>query len=159
MFIYPSVSYLVKKKSSLALFATGLILISIIAVHGTGYMFVATCSYLMMIAGLMLRAQKNLHYKLMSMAILLDLSIVLILEIQRHAINTAISLKLTPLQQAHIYASSVATLLYIPIVILGILSLQGYKIKPSWHKRLGIAAFVFRTLGFILMFSLIGRSH
>jgi hypothetical protein len=136
-------------------------LLGIVAKFGTPYMCVATFSYFTMVTGLVLRNNKKVHYKLMATAITLDLLLVLVLEVQRHAIHTALSFTLSPLQQAHIGASSVATALYLPVVILGLRRLWGLsseKLK-TWHMKLGITAFIFRSLGFLLMFSLIGRHH
>lgn len=126
----------------------------------TPYMVVATFSYFLMVAGLVYRRQKNIHYKLMSSSIVLDLLIVLILEISRDAVATAAGMKLPPLQQAHIFASSLAVLFYIPVVTLGVLRLKGSKSRKVLlsHKALGITAFIFRTFGFILMFSLLQKS-
>ena len=122
----------------------------------TPYMLAASLAYFMMIGGLLVRkwSDKTLHARLMTTAILLDISIVLILELQRSAIDTAVSLNLSPLQMAHIGTSSIATLLYFPVLILGLLLWRKKSTTPkmrTWHLRLAIPAFVFRTLGFILM--------
>jgi hypothetical protein len=125
----------------------------------TPYMVAAAFSYFLMVAGLVYRRQKDIHYKLMSSSIGLDLLIVLILEVSRDAVATAAGMKLPPLQQAHIFASSLAVLFYFPVVTLGVLRLKGSKSRKvlSSHKALGITAFIFRTLGFILMFSLLKK--
>jgi hypothetical protein len=126
----------------------------------TPYMAIATISYFTMIAGLFYRKQTAIHYPLMSTSIILDLLIVLTLEINRHAVKTAVAMTLHPIQQLHILASSIAVLLYFPIVILGLLRLYaGYNSKKvrSTHKILGITAFIFRTLGFVLMFTLLKK--
>jgi hypothetical protein len=93
----------------------------------------------------------------MSTSIAIDLLLVITLEISRNAVATAISMKLQPLQQMHIAASTIAVILYFPIVILGILRLKARASKKarSYHKILGIIAFTFRTIGFALMFTLI----
>jgi len=85
--------------------------------------------------------------------------IVLTLEMQRHAINTALAFSLSPMQQAHIAMSSVATGLYFPVLFLGWKAL----LRPisrkqlQLHRRLALTAYTFRTLGFLLMFALLGR--
>lgn len=127
----------------------------------TPYMLAATFAYLLMVGGLYYRKQRQAHPKWMMAAIFLDLGIVLTLELQRHAIETALSFSLTPLQQAHIGFSSVATVLYFPVLFSGIACDRGWfkeiKNKRQWHLKLGLTAFVFRTIGFLLMFSLLGR--
>jgi hypothetical protein len=129
-----------------------------IAHFTTIYMAVATTAYFLMVTGFMFRSEKRVHFKLMTAAIFLDLSLVAVLEVKRHAIHTALSFTLTPLQQCHIAVSSVAAALYIPILILGALRLWGHRSKGvrSAHIILGISAFIFRSLGFILMFSMLG---
>ena len=128
-------------------------------VIATPYMSLATIAFGLMNLGLFNRAHPKEHALLMRTAIGLDLALVLTLAASRHAIETAISFSLSPLQQAHIGASSVATLLYFPILYLGWLGLRS-KLSPngrSWHIRLGITAYIFRGIGFILMFTLLGR--
>lgn len=127
----------------------------------TPYMAIASFAYLLLLAGFVLRKiQRQAHVYLMSTGIVMDLSLVLVLEFQRDAIATALEFSLTPLQQAHIAMSSMATLLYVPLLIMGTLLYRKgnkyYSLRP-WHKKIGIAAFIFRTLGFILMFALIGH--
>lgn len=138
---------------SLVLFGVG--------AFATPHMFVATFAYLLMVNGLVHRKNKKLHVKLMNSAIGLDLALVLLLELSRNAVDTALSFSLSPLQQAHIVASSLATALYIPILILGWLryteKLKG-SASRSWHLRLGVVAFIFRSLGFLFMFSLLVKN-
>ncbi len=135
-------------------------LIGFVAIVGaltTPYMAAATLAYGLMSIGLLNRKTTIVHARLMGSAIALDLGIVVTLELQRHAINTALSFSLTPMQQAHIAMSSIATLLYFPVVFLGWKRFRG-KLSASgmrWHIRLGISAYAFRTLGFILMFALL----
>ncbi len=100
---------------------------------------------------------RRIHVRLVSLGILFDLCLVLILQIQRDAVGTAMSFKLSPLNQAHIYSSSLATLLYIPQGITGYL-LQKNENTRKMHHVLGYLVIVFRTLGFLLMFSMI-ESH
>jgi len=136
----------------------GSTLLAVIYQIATPYMVVASFAYFCMVFGLYHRLQRNLHVALMSLAIITDLALVLTLQIQRDAIQTAFSMTLSPLQQAHIAMSSAATVLYFPVFYLGagrrLGKLKGLASR-KWHIRLGIAAFVFRTLGFILMFSLL----
>lgn len=119
-------------------------------------MAMATLSYSGMVAGYWQRLNRALHVRLMTSAILIDLALVLILEFQRHAVETAIAMKFGLLQQAHIGTSLVATILYFPILGMGyyLWNNPNPKIK-NWHMRVGKTAFFFRTLGFILMFTLL----
>ena len=128
---------------------------------GLPFMVLSTFAYLTLTTGLILRKTKLIHYKLMGLGIALDVGVGLVLEVQRHAIHTALEFSLGPLQQGHIFASTVATVMFIPIVILGVRRLKGSKSErfKFWHIRLGLTAFAFRTIGFILMFSVVGRNH
>lgn len=125
------------------------------------YMAVATLGYLILCLGLFFRKERNKHVLLMSTGIVLDLSIVLTLEIKRNAIKTAMALTLSPLQQCHILASTVAVLIYFPVVYLGATRLMGRGTAQQavLHKKLGLTAFVFRSVGFVLMFSLLWKKH
>lgn len=133
---------------------------AIVGVVATPYMAAATVAYGLMNVGLVNRRTPKIHARLMGSAIAIDLGIVLTLEVQRHAINTAIGFTLSPLQQAHIGMSSLATLLYFPVAILGWRRLHGRLSDNGrrWHLRLGLLAYIFRTLGFVLMFALLERT-
>ena len=125
----------------------------------TPYMGMATLAFCLMNLGLINRQTPKIHATYMVAAIAIDLAIVLVLEVQRHAIKTAMALTLSPLQQGHIGASSVATLLYFPILYLGWRGLRHGLSKSArrLHMRLGVTAYVFRSIGFVLMFALLSR--
>ncbi|HEX4923860.1 MAG TPA: hypothetical protein VFV50_07230 [Bdellovibrionales bacterium] len=124
------------------------------------YMAFATFSYGLMVVGLALKRRPSLHVPLMASAIALDLAIVAVLEVQRHAVDTAASFALTPWQQTHIFASTAAVLLYGPAAYLGYRRWRNTasRRQASFHRAFGFAAFVFRTIGFVLMFSLLWRT-
>lgn len=148
------------KTPSSLLLVEGIILLAL-ATWTTPYMTVAALAYFLLVTGLLKRKEnKKTHAILMSLGILTDLLLVLVLEIQRGAIDTTFSFTLSPLQQAHIFSSSLAVLFYFPTVYLGIRRYRGTLTTPAskrLHIRLGLTAFIFRTLGFILMFSLISH--
>jgi hypothetical protein len=122
-------------------------------------MLIASLAYFFMLSGMSFRkTHPRVHIWLMGIAMAIDIILVLTLELQRDAIHTALSFSLNWLQQSHIVASSIASTLYIPILILGFKKFSENKNRLSinkWHKYLGIAAFVFRTLGYALMFSML----
>lgn len=145
---------------AIALAFIAVVLLLTVAAIGTSYMVCATVAYFFMIAGLILREEKRTHFILMIMATMLDLGVVLSLEVQRNAIKTAVDMTLTPWQQSHIFTSLAALLLYFPVVGLGIykaVSPQQYQGIKGTHARLGVAAFVLRSLGFALMFTLLSH--
>jgi len=114
-------------------------------------------SYFLMLAGLTLVKTPAVHWRLMSSSMILDVLLVLIIELNRSAIATVLDFSLRPLQQAHVYSSTLAIIFYIPVAFLGWGLLHG-QLKPSGkrnHRLFGIIAFVLRSLGFILMFSMV----
>lgn len=127
-----------------------------VGITTTPFMAIATLSYITMVAGYWQRFNRIAHVRLMTSAMLIDLALVLTLEVQRHAIETAVAMKFGVLQQAHIFSSSIATALYFPVFGMGfyLWNNRSPKIR-TWHLRCGKAAFFFRTLGFILMFTLL----
>lgn len=143
------------------LFVTGLITIGALFFWTTPYICMASFNFLLLLVGYQYRLQnKKIHAGLMSLGMLSDLALVLILEIQRGAIATAASFKLSALSQAHIVFSSVAVLLYFPVFVLGVFLLLG-KASPLMrnnHIRLGKLTLLFRAAGFIFMFSMLQKS-
>lgn len=137
----------------------GLAIALIIGFVSTPYMGIAALAYFVMVTGVLTRkGDKKLHAKFMATAMALDVSLVLILEIQRGAINTASQFSLSGLQQTHIIMSTLAVLLYFPVALIGYKRLTGqWKGMKSrlWHIRLAWSAFIFRSLGFLLMFTLL----
>jgi hypothetical protein len=124
------------------------------------YMGAATLAYACLIGGMIARSRsRTAHRMLMGFGISLDLALVLLLEFRRDAIGTVLSLNMTTPQLAHVLFSLLAVLLYIPLVFLGrSLWARESKAVRRWHRRLGRLAFLFRSLGFVLMFSLLSRS-
>ncbi len=100
----------------------------------------------------------------MTSGIMIDLGIVLTLELKRNAIATAADFSLTPFQQMHVFSSSLTTLLYFPVLYFGFKILAAKKLNQNilpkirmLHLNLGKTALIFRTIGFILMFSLLDK--
>ena len=147
------------KQERIVLSSIGFLLV--MALFATPYMLIASFAYVLMLRGFQQRRQsRRSHVYYMYAAMLIDVILVLTLEVQRNAIATAIKFSLNPWQQAHIGASTLALLLYFPLLGLGLVRLK----KPAssaalgrWHMRIGIVTFVCRTLGFLLMFSMLGH--
>lgn len=123
-------------------------------------MLFATFSYLILCTGLILRQNIRIHPRLMILGITFDLGLVIFLQFQKHAIQTAVSFTLTPIQQAHVGFSTLATLLYFPVLYFGFKRWNNPTANSNLRKRhiyFGLAAFAFRTIGFFLMFTLLSR--
>lgn len=140
-------------------FGAWVVCMAVLSRFVTPYMIAATVAYSAMVAGVLNRKNQKTHTRFMGSAILLDLGIVLSLEVQRHAIKTAIGFSLSPLQQCHIGASTIAVALYFPVIYFGLKRYlgKGDQKTRSRHMTAGKWAFVFRTLGFLLMFSLLWK--
>ncbi|OFZ13223.1 MAG: hypothetical protein A2Z20_09200 [Bdellovibrionales bacterium RBG_16_40_8] len=121
------------------------------------FMVMASLAYLLMIFGIVHRREKIIHVRLMSTAIGLDFALVLILELQRSAVETAISMSLGLPEKMHILFSLMAVLMYTPVIYFGRKRYynQASALQKSYHMKFGIIAFSLRTLGYIFMFSMI----
>ena len=129
----------------------------VVLVGGTPYMLVAGMAYGTLSAGIWLRRNRPVHATLMNFGILLDVSLVLTLQIERDAVGTALSNTLGAWEMSHIICSTLALVLYFPLLYLG-WSLFRNRAGLGWaltHRRLGVVAFVLRSLGFVLMFSML----
>ena len=127
----------------------------------TIYMTIASISYGLLIFGLMNHKTPTLHSRLMSAGMLIDILLVLVLELSRGAINTTLEMSMGPLQQAHIYTSSTAVLLYLPAFYYGRKRLKNPNNSDlrKKHIRFAIPAFIFRSLGYTLMFTLLLKNN
>ena len=121
-------------------------------------MWIATTAWLLLVAGYLRRRDRRLHVRLMVSGIVLDILLVLYLQVTRSAIQSALAFSLKILQQVHIGFSTVALLLYFPVLYLGVRLVRGEKTPGlrERHMRVALAALAFRTLGFIFMFSMWG---
>lgn len=139
------------------LLAVGLILLILIFSYTSSiYMSLASLSYFLIVWGFLVRKTNRIqHIRLMNTGIIIDLGLVLTLEFQRQAIDTALSFDMSWPEQAHIGFSTLATVLYIPLLITGwkMFKAPNPKLRKI-HIPLGVSAFIFRSLGFIFMFTL-----
>ncbi|MCB9029781.1 MAG: hypothetical protein H6619_01910 [Deltaproteobacteria bacterium] len=117
-------------------------------------MYIATFAWACMLLGFLRRHDRAKHVPLMLTAIFTDIALVLYLQITREAIQKAVSFTLEMLQMIHIGFSTVALLLYFPVLFLGFKLLKGHDVK-KWHVRFALTAFFFRTMGFFFMFSML----
>lgn len=125
----------------------------------TPYMGVATFAYTLMVVGLAYRRRaRETHRQLLFIAMGVDLALVLALELLRGATATAFGWKLGPWQMAHVVASTLAVACYLPMIYLGMKLWEDETPgRRVLHRRLGWLTFFFRTVGFVLMFSLLWK--
>lgn len=122
----------------------------------TIYMWIATVAWIALVVGYAQRRDRARHVAFMRTGIFLDFGLVLYLEVTRGAVEKALGFSMKLLPQLHIAASTIALLLYFPVLLLGYKLVKGTG-KPetkAWHVRFALSAFFFRTLGFLLMFSM-----
>ncbi len=126
----------------------------------TAYMGCAALAYFLMVWGICARkGQRVLHRRLMFSAMGIDLSLVLLLELQRDAIGTVISLEMNTLPLLHVLFSALAVVCYVPMILMGrkLWAAENVKLR-TWHRRIGWTTFLLRSLGFLLMFSLLEKA-
>jgi hypothetical protein len=150
---------IMKQKKSVIGVVGILVLAALINIKATPYMVVATFSYALMVMGILNRRQGQLHAKLMGGAISIDIVLVLVLEVLRSAIATAVGNELNLWQQLHVVFSTLAVVLYFPLIFVGLKNLKHESTpeQKKWHRNLGFTAFALRSIGFVLMFSMLDR--
>ncbi len=118
-------------------------------------MYIATVAWLLLSIGLFNRHKKLIHIRCMVSGIGLDIALVLYLQLTRDAVQQAAEFSLPVLHQFHILFSTLALLLYFPILFLGFQLVKGQLEYLALHKKLGISAYLLRSAGFVFMFSLL----
>lgn len=119
---------------------------------------IASVAYILMTLGVFQRSNRVMHIRLVISAVILDVGLVLFLEFTRDAVFAAMTKRYTTLQQFHILCSTVALLLYFPTLFFG---WKAWRRKQKGlpynkiHLVLGRITYGFRTLGFVLMFSML----
>ena len=119
-------------------------------------MWFATCAWLILVVGYSQRRHRERHIPLMLIGISIDIALVLYLQFTRGAIQTAVSFSLSLFRQLHVLASTGAFALYFPVLYSGWRLASG-EVTPGLrdrHVRVANIAMLFRTLGFLLMFSM-----
>lgn len=105
-------------------------------------------------AGLVLRRRRQVHWKLMAAAFAIDVSLVLIIELSRGAVETGMSTT-SPLMMFHI-AVSVGTLAgYGVLIYLGRRLLRGDESARRMHWRAAAGFVVLRTLNYVTSFMIV----
>lgn len=85
-----------------------------------------------------------------------DIGMVLYLQVTRGAVQKAAEFSLGFFAQCHILASTVALILYVPVLFLGFKLIRGgFSVRTKQvHVALATCALICRTMGFLLMFSM-----
>lgn len=138
--------------------AVGLFAAVVIGWMATPYMGLATASYAILATGIFAAPRgSRLHASLMTVGVAADLLQVLWIEFSRGAIAETLRQELPLLPLLHVVTSASAVLCYAPALYFG---KQAFGTPSSnrtrkIHRNWGIAAFALRTVGYLLMFSLL----
>jgi hypothetical protein len=137
---------------------TTFVLATLIGSVATPYMGLATATYGILLSGVFAaRRGGPQHRLLMSIGVGGDLLQVLWIEFSRGAIAETVRMELPLLPLLHVVTSASAVVLYLPALWHGTKAYSSKANAPSRqiHRKLGIASLALRTLGYLLMFSLI----
>ncbi|MDB5036838.1 MAG: hypothetical protein JWQ35_366 [Bacteriovoracaceae bacterium] len=156
---YTSKTLILRSLRNFSLAAMAFLSLAVIFQETTPYMTAASLTYFLLVAGVINRKKRRTHLRLMLTAISIDISLVLVLELQRAAIKTALDMKLGFFQQLHIASSLLAVLFYFPTMYFGWKAFRDHSknipVTSNRHIWLGITAFILRSIGFITMFSML----
>lgn len=118
------------------------------------YKLIATIAFVLLTAAFAVHRRRRPHVALALSAIALDLGMVLWLEFERSVIAKASGeVTYDGYEIAHIVSSSIAVLLYLPTLYLGFKLLKGDNSVRKAHKYVAEAAYLFRAVGFALMWA------
>jgi len=118
------------------------------------YQWASTIALAALVLGAIRRRHRPAHVACMATAILLDVTLLLVVELNRGAIGTVAAGRLNPWQWVHVAFSTVALILYLPLLFLGIKQVGGDLSRRTVHMRLGVSALSARFIGYVFMFSM-----
>ena len=111
------------------------------------------CIVLLMLAGIIVRRRRQLHIKIMSIAIIWDVLLILQIELSRSAILKASKAMTNPVMlNIHISIAVSSVILYVFMVYTGRKLLSGQNEIRSKHRVLGWTTLTMRILTFITSF-------
>jgi len=117
------------------------------------YKALASLAFLLLVGALVQHRNRKIHVPLALSGMALDLALVLILEFSRGVIVMTVEQHWSWAQWTHIGASSLAVLMYFPVLWYGIKILRGGAGKGARaaHKHSAHLAFALRAIGFGFM--------
>lgn len=119
-------------------------------------MCIATFAWFLIFFGYTRRKNLFQHIPLVVSGIFCDIALVLYLQLTREAVQEALQFDRSIFEQTHIWCSTIALLLYFPVMYYGYSlrnNLDNAELRVK-HRKLALTALTFRTLGFIFMFSM-----
>ena len=111
------------------------------------------CIILLMIAGIVLRRNRKLHVRIMSLAMIWDIILILQVELSRSAVLKASNaLSIPMILNIHVAIAVSSVVLYGFMIYTGRKLLAGDNSIRTKHKFLGYTTFIMRLLTFITSF-------
>ena len=116
---------------------------------------IATIGWVLLVLGWLSHKNRGRHLGFVLPGMVVDLGLVVYLEMDRSVIEQTAQKHFSAVQWTHIGSSTLATVLYIPTIILGVrlmMGLGGSGVR-AWHKRCAVSALLLRTVGFAFMWA------
>ena len=111
------------------------------------------CIVLIMLVGIFFRRRRQLHVKIMSVAMIWDIILILQIELSRSAILKASNAMSNALAlNIHVSIAVSTVILYAFMIYTGRKMLKGETLIRPIHKRLGWTTFTMRILTFVTSF-------
>ncbi len=111
------------------------------------------CIVLLMLLGIFKRRQRQLHVKIMSLAMIWDVLLILQIELSRSAILKASNAVSNPMMlNIHVSIAVSTVVLYGFMIYTGRALLSGRNEVRNKHKLLGYSTFLMRILTFVTSF-------
>lgn len=119
------------------------------------FFYIASSVVLLILGfGLIVRKNRDLHIKVMTTAFVLDVLLVLIIEIQRHAVEKVVTQHLQPILLFHVIVSLLVVVGYVWQVILGRKILANVPNARTWHMYSGAIFMLLRLTNYVTSFML-----
>lgn len=110
---------------------------------------VSTVVLLILLAGYLQRFNRKRHIILMSSAFVIDLGLVLIIELQRHAVEKVVAQQVSSLTLFHAGISLVVLLLYVTMIYLGRGIVLGKPYAREHHRMVSTVFIAFRLTNYV----------
>jgi uncharacterized membrane protein YozB (DUF420 family) len=111
----------------------------------------ATLALLLIGAGILFRRDRHLHVPLIITAFAIDLTLVLYVELSKHAVESVLR-RGGALLWFHALVSALMFVLYLVQIALGLRILRGNTLTRRTHRRVGVAFVCLRLINYVTSF-------
>ncbi len=110
---------------------------------------VASSLVLVLIAcGVYFRRRPRIHIRIMAASFVIDLSLVLYIELTRHAVEQ-VATHVRPMVYIHAAISLAVLISYVVMIVLGRKALRGDRSSRSTHRVMGVSFVALRGLNYV----------